>query len=53
MRQSPGRGHTDSYTAVITKGALLAATIEEICARLCADRSDRAEAVAILLGVAR
>jgi len=48
-----GRGHTDRYTVVITKGALLAATIEESCARLSADRGDRAEALAVLLGAAQ
>jgi len=53
MRQSPGREHTDSYTAAVTKGALLAAAIEETCARLGADRGDRAAALDVILGAAR
>lgn len=42
------------YTARYTsKGALVAGAIEQLCAQLGADRGDRAEALAVLLGAPR
>jgi predicted transcriptional regulator len=51
-RPRSGRGHVDVYTCSVTRGALLAATLAEACERLGADKRDRTEALAVLLGVA-
>jgi predicted transcriptional regulator len=48
-----GRALVYSYTVGVSRGALLAAALEEACARLGAGQGDRAEALAVLLGAAR
>ena len=49
-RPQSGRGHVDVYACSVTRGALLAATITEASERLGADKHDRNEALAALLG---
>lgn len=43
-----GRGHVDMYTCVVSRGALLAATIAEACERLHVDASARTEVLQLL-----
>ena len=51
---TPGRTKPRRYTARYpSRGALLAGTIEALCTHLEADRGDRAEALAVLLGAPR
>jgi predicted transcriptional regulator len=51
-RHGKGRGRVDRYTVAVSRATLLAAMVEEGCNRLSADRHDRNEALATLLGVA-
>jgi predicted transcriptional regulator len=47
------RGRAYRYTPTHSRGALLAARIEHMCAEMGADRGDRAEALAVILGAPR
>ena len=51
-RGRAGGGRIDIYTIAVSRSALLAATVAEACERLGADKRDRTEALAVLLGVA-
>jgi predicted transcriptional regulator len=46
-----GLGGAYRYRPALSRGALLAASIEQLCNSLNADRGDRAEALAVILGV--
>jgi predicted transcriptional regulator len=48
-----GMGGAYHYMPALSRGALLAASIEQLCTSLNADRGDRAEALAVILGVPR
>ena len=45
-----GYGGAYRYLPALSRSALLAASVEHLCAGLGADRSDRAEALAVILG---
>jgi len=56
LMRSDGRagfGGAYHYMAALSRGALLAASIEQLCTGLGADRGDRAEALAVILGAPR
>jgi predicted transcriptional regulator len=48
-----GFGGAYRYVPALSRGALLAASIEQLCVGLGADRGDRAEALAVILGTPR
>jgi predicted transcriptional regulator len=48
-----GQGGAYHYVAAISRGELLAATVEQMCVQLGADRADRDAALAALIGPPR
>jgi predicted transcriptional regulator len=48
-----GFGGAYRYMPALSRGELLAASIEQLCASLGADRGDRAEALAVILAAPR
>lgn len=48
-----GVGGAYAYTPAFSRGQLLVVSIEQLCASLGADRGDRAEALAVILGAQR